>query len=266
MTWQLRDEDLRFILETVAPHVDPDSVGEVSEAWLEEVLENDELFERLVGESQLLMQVSPWFFFNLLLRRSRRDLTTETFTTERRARQKVVIFDTEQVVELLETEPILEYLASMLASFTRVASVTVRVSVGRGVWRRYRTNDFDVEGLIRYAEAVDEAYRFEPYKRIGDVCLFLAGMFPEYIDAQYRYAVSHQIRPAMKGRLLQSREDYEQYGRAFYELAAEHERAEVGELDEVLATLSERFLLAEKPLAFVANRYLWSSRHQLFGL
>jgi hypothetical protein len=134
------------------------------------------------------------------------------------------------------------------------------------VWRRYRANDLDVEGLIRYAEAMDEAYRFEPYKRIADVCLFMAGMFPEYLESRYRYPASHLIRPGVKGRLLQNREDYERYGRAFYELAAEHERAEVGGLNEVLSTLSEQFLLAEKPLTFLANRYLWASRHQLFDL
>jgi hypothetical protein len=94
----------------------------------------------------------------------------------------------------------------------------------------------------------------------------MTGMFPEHIESRYRYPVSRQVRPSMKGRLLQSREDYERHGRAFYQLAAEHERAEVGGLDEVLATLSSRFVLAEKPLAFLAGRYLWATRHQLFGL
>ena len=38
------------------------------------------------------------------------------------------------------------------------------------------------------------------------------------------------------------------------------------ELEDVLATLSENFLLAEKPLAFVANRYLRFTRHGLFDM
>ena len=74
------------------------------------------------------------------------------------------------------------------------------------------------------------------------------------------------MRPGARGKVLQSREDYERFGRAFYEMAAEHERAQVGGLDEVLTTLSEAFLVAEKPLAFLSNRYLWQTRHQLFGL
>jgi hypothetical protein len=36
------------------------------------------------------------------------------------------------------------------------------------------------------------------------------------------------------------------------------------DLDHVLATLSERFVLAGKPLAFIANRYLRFNRHKLF--
>jgi hypothetical protein len=266
MTWQLRDGDLRFILETLAPHVDPDDAPAITDAWLDSALDSDDLFERLTGEPESLMQVSPWLFFNVLLRRTRRDLQEESFTTERRARQKVVIFDTEQAVDLLEHPRLRDYLAALLASFTRVASMTVRVNIGRGVWRRYRTNDLDVEGLMRYAEALDESQRFEVYRRIGDVCLFLTGMFPEHIESQYRYPVSRQVRPGMKGRTLQSREDYERHGRAFYQLAAEHDRAEVGGLDEVLATLSSRFVLAEKPLAYLSGRYLWATRHQLFGL
>jgi hypothetical protein len=37
-------------------------------------------------------------------------------------------------------------------------------------------------------------------------------------------------------------------------------------LDEVLTTLSESFFLAEKPLAFLTDRYLRFTRHRLFEL
>ncbi len=266
MSWRLREEDVRFLVQTTGLDTGFDEVPDLDDAWLDQVLESDALFERIVADDESMVQMSPWLFFSVLLRRARRDLQQEAFTTERRAQQKVVVFDTMQVTELLDDPAVRDYLAALLASFTRVASMTVRVNLGPGVWRRYRTNDFDVEGLMRYAEAVEEPFRFEPYKRIGDVCLFLTGVFPEFIETQHRYAASRQIRPAMRGRLLQSREDYERYGQAFYRLAAEHERAEVGNLDKPLTTLSERFVLAEKPLAFLASRYLFATRHQLFGL
>jgi hypothetical protein len=63
-----------------------------------------------------------------------------------------------------------------------------------------------------------------------------------------------------------SLEEYEAHGRAFYRLAAEHETARREGLDEVLAILSENFVLAEKPLTFVANRYLQFVRHKLFDV
>lgn len=63
-----------------------------------------------------------------------------------------------------------------------------------------------------------------------------------------------------------TREDYEAHGRALYRLAAEHRMAEVQSLDAVLATLSDRFILAEKALSFVADRYLGLVKHRLFEL
>ena len=105
---------------------------------------------------------------------------------------------------------------------------------------------------------------FAPYKRIGDVCLFLTGLFPEYINSQHRYPVSGRVRPQMRGQVLQTVEDYEAHGQAFYQLAAEHKQAEIEELESVLMTLSENFILAKKPLTFLANRYLQFGRHNLF--
>ncbi len=119
---------------------------------------------------------------------------------------------------------------------------------------------------MRYSQTLDESFRFAPYKRIGDVCLFLTGMFPEYINSQHRYPLSGALRPRMRGRLCQKVEDYEAYGQAFYHMAAEHELARREGQEEVLISLSQNFILAEKPLTFMANRYLQFARHTLFGM
>jgi hypothetical protein len=233
---------------------------------LEPMLDDEQLFRRMVTEEEVLVHVSAWLFFTVLLRRARRELGQETFTVERRNRQKVVLFDADRVVQLLQKESLLDYLAATLASFTRIESVTVPVRVKRGIWRKYRVSDLDVESLVRFSQAVDEEIRFDSYRRIGEVCLFLTGMFPEYIEAQHRYPLSREARPGMKSRLCSSREDYERHGRAFYNLAAEHEKAEEAGLSDVLATVAEDFVLAEKPLAFLADRYLGFTRHRLFEL
>ena len=268
--WRLAHGDLRFLVETLMPGTgDSEHAAgliQEDETFIEAMLDDDRLFQRLMGGEEPLLHVSPWLFFTVLLRRTRRDLERETFTTERRQRQKVIIFDADRVIQLLEQEPLRGYLAAMLASFTRVESVTVRVRIRERVWRKYRTNEFDVEGLMRYCQALDEESRFGCYRRIADVCLFLSGMFPEHIEAQHRYPLSGQLRPRMRSRVCASREDYEAHGRAFYRLAAEHERARAEGLDDVLAALSEDFILAEKPLAFMADRYLPFTKHGLFEL
>lgn len=270
MKWRLSRHDLLFMIETLIPERDDrehiaDSV-QGDEPLIEAMLDDDRLFQRLMDSDGPLVQVSPWLFFTVLLRQARRDLQQETFTMEKRHRQKVILFDTDRVIELLDEDPVRDYLAVLLASFTRVESVTVRVRVRERLWRRYRSNAFDVEGLTRYCQALEKEFRFDCYRRIADVCLFLSGMFPEHIEAQYRYPVSGQLRPRMKSRVVTSREDYEAHGRAFYQLAAQHERARPEGLDGVLATLSENFIIAEKPLAFLTERYLPFTRHQLFEL
>jgi len=270
MRERLQRRDLLFMVETLMPGVDDreDAAARIQadERTIEATLDDDRLFRRLMTGEEALLQVSPWLLFTVLLRRARRDLDLAAFTVERRDRLKVSLFDTDRVIQLLDHGPLRDYLAAMLASFTRIESVTVPVRVRKGIWRRYRINDLDVEGLMRYCQAVDEPFRFGPYKRIADACLFLAGMFPEYIDAQHRYPLSRRVRPRMRGRTLTSLEDYEAHGRAFYQLAAEHERARMERLDDVLSTLSDNFILAEKPLDFLANRYLRFARHRLFEL
>jgi hypothetical protein len=230
------------------------------------MLDDERLFQRLSGDEEFLLRVSPWLLFSVFLRQVRRDLEGESFTVERRQKHKVFLFDTDQVIELLQQSELRDYLAALLASFTRIESLTVRVRVRQGIWRRYRTNELDIAGLIRAAEGLEEGQRFEPYKRIADVCLFLTGVFPEFIEAQYRYPLSRQRRPARRGWTRASLEDYESQGQAFYRLAAEHRRAAAQGLDGVLHTLSDNFVLAEKSLALLAKRYLPFVRHALFNL
>jgi hypothetical protein len=270
MSWRLKQSDLLFLVETLIPGSrDPEREADRLRAdrqLLDSMLEDEQLFRRLMDREDILVQVSPWLFFAVLLRRARRDLGHESYTVERRSRQKVLLFDTQQVIDLLGQDRLRDYLAGLLASFTRIESASLPVRVGEGDWRWYRTNSLDVDSLMRFCQALDEGVRFEPYKRIADACLFLAGVFPEYIDAQYRYPLSGHIRPRARGRVVSSLEEYEAHGQAFYRLAAEHEMARQEGLDDVLATLSEHFVLAEKPLRFLADRYLRFARHNLFAL
>lgn len=266
--WSHRD--LRFVVETLIPERgDPEHVVSLlqeDEPLLEAMLQDDRLFQQLMVDEEIFFSVSPKFFFKVLLLRARRDLEQELYTVEFRHLQKVVLFDAQRVVDLLARPVTCDYLAAMLASFTRINNITIPIRVRPGVWRRIRINDLDVDSLLRYAQLLDEEYRFEVYKRIADASLFLTGIFPEYIEARQRYPHSGQPRLRLRGSLVHDLEDYEAYGQTFYRLAARHKTAKQEGLDGVLTTLSEQFIPAEKPLAFLAERYLSLRKHHLFEL
>jgi hypothetical protein len=260
--------DLQFVVKILVPERhDPEHLVEIigdDQEMLDAMLQDERLFQQLMADDEVLVSVSPEFFFQVLLLRARRDLEQELYTIERRHLQKVVLFDASRVVDLMADPAVCDYLAEMLASYTRINSVTIPIRIRPRIWRRMRVNDLDVDSLLRYAQILDEDHRFATYQRIGDACLFLSGIFPEYIGARQSYPHSNQPRPRLGGSLVHSLEDYEAYGQTFYRLAAKHQGARTHGLDRVLATLSEQFILAEKPLSFLAERYLSMRKHRLF--
>lgn len=264
------EADLDFVVEQAAPDAK-------DKARLKRLVQEDELFRRaLTGDERVfqavmedeesLLGISPALYFEILLRKARKELETATYTVERSGSETVAVFDTREVVGLLGREEVLLYLAHMLASFTRVHSYVLPVRVRRGVRRRLRFNDMDVDSLIRFCATADEEQRFGFYKRIADVCLFVAGAFPDYARSDSRYPLSTRPRPPIAGRVRRSLEEYQQEGRRFYGLAAEHPAARAQGLSEVLWRFREHFRTATKPLSFIAAHYLHSQKHRLFGM
>ena len=123
-------------------------------------------------------EISPALYFEVLLRRAAKDMEVATHTLERTGSQSIPVFDTDEVVELLALPGVLLYLSQMLASFTRISSQVTSVRVRRGIRRRVRHNDLDIDSLMGRLGSAGEEQRFELYRRIADVCLFLSGIFP----------------------------------------------------------------------------------------
>lgn len=266
--WRLSDRDLDFLVETGAPNVR-------NKARLKEIIREDEDFRnnlitdekvcrQVMDNDEILLRISPTLFFEILLRKAAKDFERIGYTLEKTGTMKVPVFDTDDVVELLTKEAILTYLADMLSSFTKVESYAITFKGEKGVWKKIRFNDLDIYSLMRFCEVVEDAYRFAFYKRIADVCLFLLGMFPEYVAGNYRYPFSGQVRPQIQERLRISPEDYEKEGRRFYKLAAEHLSASKLNLSEVFWTLHGDFQKARKPLNFIAEYYLQYERQDIF--
>lgn len=256
---KLSDKDLMFVIQTVATQRrDYEHIKEIVEGkpdLLDLMLDDEKLFQRLLREEEVLLQISPRLLFEILLRQARRELKREAYTVERMGLTwKIPVFDSPKVAKLLEDEGMRGYLAEMLGSFSRTKSTVLYFRRGTRIyWKRFSDMDFDdVEELSRF---VEEKYRFPLYKRMGDISLFLTGVFPEYVNSPYPRA-----------RVRRSLEELEREGREVYRLASEHEEARRSNLGDILWRLSENFNLARKSLNFISDRYIHRHKLTLFAL
>ena len=266
---RLSDKDLDFLIETVSPGViDKPKLKQIvkeDEGFRNTFIDDEKVFRRLVNEEEAFLKISPALFFEVLLRKVARDLKEVSYTIEKTGTTKIPVFDTKDVVEFLAKESLLDYLADMLSSFTRIETYAFSIQVGEHIYERVRINDLDMLSLIDLCEAVEDTYRLGFYKRIADICLFIIGIFPDYAEYDYRYPFSGQLRPQIRGKARMSVEDYEKEGRKFYKLAAEHPSARELDLSEVFWALHEDFQKAKKPLNFIAEHYLRYKRYRFFG-
>jgi hypothetical protein len=255
------NDDLDLVLREAAPKAqDPEQLKTFirEDAQFRKALLADErVFNRLTSVDGELLGVSPALYFEVLLRKAALDLTQAGHTVERTGRETVVVFDTVEVVDLLGHQGMVEYMAQMLASFSRINSFTVRVRVKPHVWRRQRYNDMDIDSLVRMYEHVEEEQRFGLLKRLGDLCLFILGVFPEH--AASAAAGTRASRLRRRGTA-----DYITEGKRFYKAAAEHPGAAIAGMAASLETLHRQFVTATKPLAFIADHYMRQRKQRLF--
>lgn len=254
---RLTDGDLRFLVSTLSPASADNSrllrALREDEEILHAMLSDERLFRHLAEDAEAHLRISPRLFFAVLLAKASRDLEGRGYTFERLAGHEAIVFDGEEVLQLLRDAPIADYLVELLVSFVRVQSYSTTVKVREGLWRRYRFSDLDLESLIRYTATLSEDERFLPYKRIADLCLFLTGVFPEYVE-----------RRGGTGDRVRGREVVVESGRHFYRAAARHPDAHQTPGGEILATLADKFDLASKPLTHLADRYLGHLKESLF--
>jgi hypothetical protein len=226
---------------------------------------DERVFRRVVDDDAIFLKISPSLFFEILLRKAARDLEKANFTVESMRTMKIPVFDAGDVADLLSNGWLLVYLADMLSSFTRIESYAISFRARKGVWHKVRFNDLDMQSLKSFCEVVEEEHKFGFYKRIADICLFILGLFPDYAEREYCYPFSGQVRPQLAGRERISPEDYEEEGRKFYRLAAEHPSARELSLADVFWTLHTDFQKAKKPLNLISQHYLHCKRQKLFG-
>ena len=218
-----------------------------------------------------LLRGSPFLLFAVLIHRVVRDLGQASFVEEWVGpRRRVPVFDTGSLRDF-GADPLRRFfLAQLLASYTRVASGSTLVRTSRG-WRRRRFSELDPLRLIELAEMAPELERPAVYRRLGDLSLFLTGIFPDY--AGERLVAERERRQLQRalGTIERERSDrhdgvwlLEQLGRHAYRIAqqgADRRAAMAG----VLAEVSENFAAARRVLNFLTDRYLFPMHRQWFG-
>jgi hypothetical protein len=243
---------------------------------VDDLLARPEVFDRLFGRSAELVVVAPFLAFSVLVARTTRTLETVPFVLERvGSRERVPIFDVERLRDFLDDPLRRFFLAELLTSYTRVASGAVWSKTARG-WRRRRFSELDPVRLAELSAAVPEAERLLLHRRLGDLSLFLSGVFPDH--AQQRLFGPSLVRVTERLGAGSAGEDgpgsgpvpgtalelLEALGRRAYRLAWEGTgRAQAG-MARVLREVADRFEHARRVLNFLTERYLFPERDRWF--
>lgn len=216
---------------------------------------------------------SPFLTFAVAVHRSAIELASMGHVAERTGpRQRIPLFDAPALREFLGSPARKLFLAELLGSFTRVASGRYRVR-GGGRTRTRRFSELDPVRLAGLLDGVPDAERPGVYRRLGDVSLFLAGVFPDY-------ATLHGVGPAGVARLLRAAqvpaaeqerlatvpaiELLEQLGARWYRAAYGLAPVRTARLD-VVADVAGRFQQARRVLNHIADRYLFAADHPWFA-
>jgi len=278
----LTDADWRLLARAVGL-----SAGAVTRladdpAAIEALLADSRVFEAVFGvtDPAEMVLASPFLAFGVAVHRAVADLAAMDYLPERSGlRQRIPVFDAPELRDFLGSAQRRLFLAELLASFTRVASGRYRVPSrwggrpapgGGGSGGRSRTRRFSELDPVRLAgllEVAPEDSRPGIYRRLGDVSLFLAGVFPDY-------SVMHALGPVDASRLLRSARvpvserdglaaapalDLLEYlGARWYRAALATAPVRTARLD-VVGEVAGRFRQARRVLNHLADRYLVSS-------
>ncbi|OLF05131.1 hypothetical protein BLA60_37775 [Actinophytocola xinjiangensis] len=257
------DSDLRLLSSALG--VPPTEVRRDPEC-LPTLLADPRVFEAVLGERALakgrMAEVSPFLLFAVMVRRAEQELAFMTHVDERTGlRQRVPVFDTPQLVEFLADPVRVLFLVELLASFTRVASGRYRVQTGRGPrWRRF--SELDPVRLAGLVDAVSEAERPGIYRRLGDVALFLTGVYPDYTAGERALSTvdaTRLVRAAGVDQSLASApslELFEYLGARWYQTAWQLTQIRTERL-AVITEVAQRFRSARRVLNHLADRYLF---------
>ncbi|HTI34416.1 MAG TPA: hypothetical protein VL422_12110 [Miltoncostaea sp.] len=229
-------------------------------------------------EREPIVRASPFLTFAVAVERVALDLLDATHVTEWVGpRQRLPLLGADDLREVLADPPRRAFLAALLASFTRVASGTVWSRTSRG-WRRQRFSELDPVRLASMLDVLPESRHPAVHRRLGDLSLFLAGVFPDHtagrafrpLDLQrLGRAAAVPGRPGEAlGEALETRGGVgllDHLGERWYRLAARAPEApEAVGSTRLLEGVAERFVNARRALNLLADRHLFGRTRSWF--
>jgi hypothetical protein len=222
--------------------------------------------------------VSPFLVFAVATERVAVEIAGASYVDEWMGpRRRAPVFDVDPLREFLSVAERRFFLAELLASYTKVSSGSVVVLTRRGL-RRQRFSELDPVALAGMLDLVPELERPGVYRRLGDLALFLTGVFPDHTAAhglsgrdEQRLLRAGQLERRAPAATVPGFGDagavnlLEELGRRWYRLAGE--RAPVATAStRVARELAQSFGVARRILNVITDRYLFPLRSRWFGI
>ncbi len=153
---------------------DPQSV----DVYLADARLYDQLFHD--PEADAIQVLAPSLAFAVLIHQTMRDLDATSYVPEWvGAGERLPVFDVGSLEEFISDLTRRFMVIELLTSFTRIASGSMWVRTNRG-YRRRRYSELDPLSLAEMVQSLPESQRPAGYRRLGDVALFLTGVFPDH--------------------------------------------------------------------------------------
>jgi hypothetical protein len=226
-------------------------------------------------EREPLVTASPFLTFAVAVEQVSAHLRDASYVSEWVGpRQRLPLLGGDDLRELLDDGRRRVFLAALLASYTRVSSGTLWRETARG-WRRHRFSELDPVRLASTLDLLPESRHPAVHRRLGDLSLFLAGVFPDHtasrafgpIELQRLGRAAAVAGPP--GELLGELEArgavglLDHLGPRWYRLAA-RAAAPAGAPARLLEAIAERFVQARRALNVLADRHLFPSPREWF--
>lgn len=215
------------------------------------------------GADRELVFISPFLVFAAAIHRTAADLAATSHAPERASsRLRVPVFDAPQLAGYLAVPRHPLFLAELLASFARISSGMTITRTPRGL-RRRRWTDADPTQMAVLLETLPPARWPAVWRRLGDVSLFLAGVFPdaaEHVVATRFDAIRLARRTGLDADAVPDTDVQhllEWLGAGWYRLAADR-TVPAGKANRaVLREAADQFRPARRVLNATTDRYLF---------